>query len=51
MFCVCYKSVFGSIEGSNDDGLEMEELRQLDDILNALIDLSQAEISVAVDIE
>ena len=41
----------GSCEGSDQDGFEFKELGQLDDISDSLVDLGQAEVFVAVDVE
>lgn len=47
----CFEFVFGHVEGPDDDRLELEEFRQPDDIPYALINLSQAQVPIAIDIE
>ena len=41
----------GSGEGPDQDGFEFEQLGELDDISDSLVDFSQAEVFVAVDVE
>jgi hypothetical protein len=47
----CFEFALGHVESPDDDRLELEQFRQPDDIPDALINFSQAQIPIAIDIE
>lgn len=46
-----FEFVLGSVEGADDDWLKSEEGRQFHNIFETLIDLGQAQVAVAVDVD